>query len=93
MELEIIENKNSGGVYATENNKQIGEMTFTRAQAVLTVNHTGVLPQYRGQGVAKKLFDKLIEKVKKEELKIIPQCSYVALMFKRDTSLSDYLAV
>ncbi|UEX90775.1 GNAT family N-acetyltransferase [Staphylococcus ratti] len=54
----------------------------------IDVNHTFVEPSLRGSGVAKQLFDAVIQKAKDENLKIIPSCSYARVQFERDDSLS-----
>lgn len=46
----------------------------------------------RGQGVARQLLDILVEFAREKQLKIIPTCSYVDVMFKRDQSLADVVA-
>ena len=46
----------------------------------------------RGQGAARKLLDVLVEFAREKQLKIVPTCSYVDTMFKRDQSLVDVAA-
>lgn len=69
------------------------EITFLYHDAqTINVNHTYVSPELRGGGVAKQLFNRVIEKAKHEDLKIIPTCSYVKLQFDRDASLESLRA-
>ncbi|MGE8564752.1 MAG: GNAT family N-acetyltransferase, partial [Acinetobacter bohemicus] len=46
----------------------------------------------RGQGVARQLLDVLVEFAREKNLKILPTCSYVEVMFRRDESFSDVKA-
>ena len=40
------------------------------------INHTGVLPEFKGRGIAKKLVLKVIESARECGVKILPLCSY-----------------
>ncbi len=44
------------------------------------------------EGVARKLLDVLVEFAREKQLKIVPTCSYVEVMFKRDQSFADVVA-
>lgn len=56
-----------------------------------TIDHTWVDEFYRGQGVAKKLFDAVIAFAREKNVKIIPVCSYAVAMFQRDSKIADLL--
>ncbi|MDY0407503.1 GNAT family N-acetyltransferase [Virgibacillus soli] len=75
----------------TEENP-IAEITFIKEGNTLIVNHTYVSNDLRGQGVAAKLVEHVINYAKNENKKIIPTCSYVATYFKRHPQASDVLA-
>ncbi|MFO3689714.1 GNAT family N-acetyltransferase [Staphylococcus felis] len=74
-------------------NQPIAEITFTYRDAnTIDVNHTFVDPSLRGEGIAKQLFDKVIEKAQNENLKIIPTCSYVYKQFEKNPELASLKA-
>ncbi|WP_294833844.1 GNAT family N-acetyltransferase [uncultured Gilliamella sp.] len=78
MSLHYLEDKNRFYV-CDENDNQVGEMTFTRiGQNKATINHTYIEPSYRGQGIADKLLDRVVEKLQQEQREIIPICSFAA---------------
>lgn len=58
----------------------------------IIANHTWVDDSLRGQGVARQLLDVLVAFAREKTLRIIPTCSYVEVMFRRDKSLVDVLA-
>lgn len=61
----------------SDNNKEIAEMTFTRiGMNKATIDHTFVDPVYRGKGIADKLLDLVVERLRKEQREIIPLCSF-----------------
>ena len=58
----------------------------------IVVTHTVVDPELRGQGIAGKLVEEVIEFAKKENRKIIPICSYVVDYFQKHPEHEDLLA-
>lgn len=70
-----------------------GEMTYRWVSpGVIAIDHTGVPPQYRGQGIAEELVKKAIADARAEDVRIIPHCSYVAAQFRRHPEWADLLA-
>ena len=51
--------------------------------------HTYVKDTYSGHGIAKRLFDALVEEAKKEKVKVMPTCSYVQHCFEKNPELGD----
>ena len=73
--------------------QRIAEISYVwRNENTIVADHTWVDDCLRGQGVARKLLDVLVEFARKKQLKIIPTCSYVEVMFKRDQSFTDVVA-
>lgn len=46
--------------------------------------------KYRGKGLAKIIFDEFIKKVKKENRKVIPICSYAKAQFEKREALEEF---
>ncbi|WP_166171676.1 GNAT family N-acetyltransferase [Acinetobacter sp. SA01] len=73
--------------------QRIAEISYVwRNENTIVADHTWVDDCLRGQGVARKLLDVLVEFAREKQLKIIPTCSYVEVMFKRDQSFADVVA-
>ena len=65
-----------------------GELIFELTDArTVRATHTFVNEDYRGQGIAAKLVDALIEYCTAEGLSIIPVCSYIVKLAQRDKRL------
>lgn len=64
-----------------DNKEEIGEITWKNHDGYLLVYHTGVNPDYRGQGLAGQLLEQVVAKVRKENLKIYPTCPFVVREF------------
>lgn len=62
-----------------------GELTYkNKGHNIIIVDHTYVPDEFRGQGIAAKLTEKIVEYAKKNNLKIIPQCPYVKRVFDKN---------
>lgn len=55
----------------------------------IIANSTFVDPSLRGQGVAKKLLDRLVDYARENNVKIRPTCSYVVDAFERFDAYDD----
>lgn len=54
------------------------ELTFSKASDTLIIaDHTGVPDAFRGKGVARALFDRLVSDARKKGVKIVPLCPFV----------------
>ena len=79
---------NNGFVKHDENGKIIAEITYTTTSDpnVVVADHTFVDSSLRGQGVAGKLLNTLVEDMKQQNKKIKASCSYVVKKFEEDSS-------
>ena len=69
-----------------------GEMTYRWVRpGVMSIDHTGVPPQYRGQGIAEELVKQAIADARQQGTKIIPHCSYAVAQFRRHPEWADLL--
>lgn len=76
-----------------DESKPIAEITFkpTDDQTIIA-DHTYVSDELRGQGIAGKLFDKLIGYARENNLKIVPECSYVQSKMEKSSDYDDVRA-
>lgn len=65
-----------------ENGKMVAEITYSVSDKIIIIDHTFVDPSLRGQGIASKLVDSVVELAKKENKKIIPLCPYAKKQFE-----------
>ena len=57
----------------------------------MIINHTGVNPDLRGQGLAEKLVLEAVDYARKNKLKIIPFCSYVSVYVGKHPEVQDVI--
>ncbi len=68
----------------------VGECAFVENDGKWELNHTFVKKSHEGRGIAKLLLDELLDNARKNGVKIIPTCSYVAKVMRND-SYADLL--
>jgi predicted GNAT family acetyltransferase len=68
------------------------ELTWQAMGPLRIADHTFVPPEMRGQGVAQVLVEALVADAREQGFRIVPQCSYVAALFRRHPEWSDLLA-
>ena len=70
-----------------------GHLTwFEASPGVRVADHTFVPPALRGAGIAAKLVEALVADARSEGFRIVPQCSYVAVAFRRHPDWSELRA-
>jgi predicted GNAT family acetyltransferase len=90
------EDSKNGGRYVAVVDGHESELTFTRAtrngQALLIADHTGVPSVLSGRGVGLALVKRAVEDARKDNVRIVPMCSFVRVMIQRHKDWQDVLA-
>lgn len=63
--------------------REVGRMMINIASDILRAGHTGVDISQRHNGYGKKLVDAVADYARKNNLKVIPDCGFVAMMFNK----------
>ena len=70
----------------------LAEITYvTSSENVITVDHTYVSEELGGQGIGKLLLKELIDWARKENIKIIPLCTYVKAQMEKNEEYHDMI--
>jgi uncharacterized protein len=87
-------NETSHGAYHAElpGADRPAELTWQALGPLRIADHTFVPPEMRGRGVAQVLVEALVADAREQGFKIVPQCSYVAALFRRHPEWADLLA-
>lgn len=84
---------NRGRYWARLDDSHTAEMTYVRGEdGTMVIDHTGVPRQFEGRGFALQLVRCAIEDAREKGFKIVPQCPYVAVQFRRHPDWDDLLA-
>jgi predicted GNAT family acetyltransferase len=71
---------------------QLSICAYFRQAGLLTLNHTVVPPELGGRGIAAAMVSTALAWARSEGLKVVPQCSFVAMYMKRHADTHDLLA-
>ena len=89
--MEIKKGNNKFYIGETEED-MIARITWKNGgNNIIVIDHTIVDPSLRGQGVAGKLLQKVVEMAREENLKIVPVCSYAVVKLTRTDEYKDVL--
>ncbi|WP_125591105.1 GNAT family N-acetyltransferase [Companilactobacillus jidongensis] len=78
-----MEIKQEDGRFFIEEDELVGEITYSPVKdGVISIDHTFVNENYRGQGIAGKLLNEVLDYADGKNLKIVPVCEYAKLAFK-----------
>ncbi len=92
MKIEHTKAQDNGSFDAISKNGKAGTMTYTwTGESTITIEHTEVYTEFKGEGVGKKLVVEAVEFARQENLKIIPECSYAKHVLQRDDTFLDVL--
>lgn len=78
-------NDDRGRFYIEKEGRLIAELDFQLSDGILDAYHTGVRPEFEGQGIAGKLFDEMVQYARDNGYKVIPSCPYILVKFRRNS--------
>lgn len=92
MTIKSKENESKGSVYVEQDGKKLAEMTYSIASVnLIIIDHTEVDETLKGTGTGKQLLMIIIDKARKDNIKILPLCPFAKSVFDKDESLKDVL--
>lgn len=92
MEIQHRDNTEKGAFFIRNNDQLLAEMSYVwSGDNRIIIDHTEVDPSLKGQGVGKKLFDRVIAFSREKNLKVLPLCPFAKSLFDKDASLNDLL--
>ena len=93
MQIQHQETQRGGEFFIERDGGHIAEITYQyQNEATIVADHTWVDNSLRWQGVARQLLDTLVAFAREKQLKIVPTCSYVDVMFQREAEFADVVA-
>ncbi|MDH8701847.1 putative GNAT family acetyltransferase [Dysgonomonadaceae bacterium PH5-43] len=92
MNVIVKDNGKNGAFVAVNDGVELGDMTFVwNGDKAIIIDHTGVDPRYKGQGIGKAMFEKAVDFAREKNITVIPTCRFVVAMFARTPSARDVL--
>lgn len=90
--VKIVYEQQENRAAAYDDEKFIGESTYSKSNKLWIIDHTFVEGNYGGQGIATKLVAKLVDEARKGNIKIIPLCPFAKREFERKEEYLDVLS-
>lgn len=90
----MYEIKHSDQMFYIEDDagKRLAKITFFHeGENTIVIDHTVVSDELKGQGIALKLVNSVVEFARRKELKIRPECNYAKKVLTSDEHYSDVL--
>lgn len=78
--------------YEIESEDLLAHLDYVQDGEVTVFTHTWVPPEWRGRNVAGTLVKTALEDARRNSLRIVPQCSYVARYLERHPEFADLVA-
>jgi len=93
MDIEITDERHGalGQYHLIVDGKEVGELDYRYGDGRRVFTHTGVRPELEGNGLAAQLVRRGLDDARAEQLKVVPQCSYVAAFIARHPDDADLL--
>lgn len=92
MEIQLSESGAKGSYFIDENGETLAEITWIKGSARhIIVEHTIVSEKLKGQGIGRKLLEKVVALARERNIKILPLCSYARTIFDRVPEFGDVL--
>lgn len=87
MKINFEEDKNRSIAYVGE--KEIGKCTFSKSKDIWIIDHTYVDREYKGQGIGKKLVDKVVENARNRGIRLMATCPFALKLFETSEEYAD----
>lgn len=81
--MNVIHNASQNRFEVALEGHALAELSYVLKPGTLTITHTYVPPAFEGQGIAGKLTKEALEYAVKEQLEVIPVCSFAVKYIER----------
>lgn len=83
------EHPHGGRFVWAEGDQRVAFLDYRRVGERVLLDHTFVDPARRGQGIAERLVDAVIDWARANVLRVVPICSYTVVVLNRRDDLED----
>lgn len=88
-----VQNNEAEGRYELEVDGQLAIAVYENRDGALVFTHTEVPQALEGQGVASRLIKAALADARRQDLKVVPLCEFVATYIERHPEEQDLLAL
>ena len=92
-QIQHIHEGNKGSFFIEVRNQRMATLDYVMANdSKLIIQHTGVDESLKGQGIVKKLLEKLVEFTREKHMSVVPLCSFASSMLNKTPEWQDVLS-
>ena len=84
MDIQQKIDGDQGRFYIEQEGRLKAELDYRIKDNVLDAYHTGVRPEFEGQGIAGRLFDQMVQFARENNYTVLPTCPYILVKFRRN---------
>jgi uncharacterized protein len=93
IDIRHEEEDGRGAFFIEREGNRLARMTYSRAaDDLVIIDHTEVLQELQGLGVARKLLDAAVAWARQTKTRVMATCPYAKAQFAKDPSIQDVLA-
>jgi predicted GNAT family acetyltransferase len=92
MQIQRDEHGRKGAFYIEENGEWIAELTYSKNDGTMTIDHTETDVKLRGEGIGQELVKAAVEYARENDVKIKADCPYAKKVIDRTPEFQDVLA-
>jgi uncharacterized protein len=93
IDIRHEEEDGRGAFFIEREGNRLARMTYSRAaDDLVIIDHTEVLQELQGLGVARKLLDAAVTWARQTKTRVMATCPYAKAQFAKDPSIQDVLA-
>lgn len=85
------EEENIGSFLFYDEEQMAAEMTYSKANGFIIIDHTSVEAAYRNRDLGYLLVDKVVEFARNNNIKVMPLCPFAASVFQKNEDIRDVL--
>lgn len=90
--FEVVENTDEGRFELRRDGETISVADFSESDGVVVIPHVGTNPAHRGQGMASRLMDGVIDLLRESDRLLKPLCPFAAYYMRKNPQHHDVLA-
>ena len=92
MEIKLEQRRsNIGSFYIDNDGEWMGRMDFLTRDGIMNIYHTEISEQIQGKHLGEQLVEAGVNYARKNNLKILPTCTFARSVFNREKAYQDVL--
>lgn len=92
MDIKLEETTTKGAFFIEDHTGRIAQMTFSKAgEGRIIIDHTEVSDVLRGKGAGKQLVSAVVDYARKNNVKVLPLCTFTKSVIDKVKEFQDVL--